>query len=220
MNKQKIYFISGLGANEKAFAKLADFGKPKVMVKWLANEKNETLENYANRLIEKYSITQQDILVGLSFGGLLAQQIAHTLQINEVILISSFRTKKDLRTYLKLGLNLKLHKLIPPFNIPIISTIVVGFLNSVSKESTPLLKNMLKETDYKLAKWSIEKISERKTVINSELKLYNIIGLNDRIMKPWQNESTFKIDGGSHFMVYDESVKVSEIIQKIVSEGF
>jgi len=38
-----------------------------------------------------------DLLIGLSFGGLMAQQIAQIVGQDRIILISSFRTKDDLR---------------------------------------------------------------------------------------------------------------------------
>ena len=68
-----------------------------VMVKWLKNNKDESLESYAKRIISKYNITNQDLVVGLSFGGLIAQQIAELIGSKQVILISSFRTKESPR---------------------------------------------------------------------------------------------------------------------------
>ena len=216
---KKQYFIAGLGANERAFEKLGDFGTEKIMVLWLKNEDNESLNSYAQRIIETYKITKDDILVGLSFGGLIAQEIAVLLGMKYVILISSFRTKDDLRSIHSLGLKFKLFKLMPELNFPFISESVANFFNAGYKSSKPILKDMVMNMDMKLTKWSMEKIHEQNEVIGDQLVKYNIIGTKDRIMQTWENDQTFKIENGGHFMVYEHAEEISKIISKIVAEN-
>jgi len=215
---KKQYFISGLGADETAFQKLADFGTTKIMVKWLKNLPDETLRSYAERLIKKYQIQQEDIIVGLSFGGLIAQQIAEILNSKFVILVSSFRTKDDLKLLINKGLNLKLHRLIPDFKPPIIDEIIASYLNSGSRLSKPVLKQMIEKTDVQLMKWSIEKIYQQEQPLSEAVMKYNLIGGKDKIVKTWRNESTYVIDSGSHFMVYDNAEEVSAVIKQIVTQ--
>ena len=212
----KLCFISGLGADEKAFSNLPDFGIPKVDVKWIPNEHNESLYNYAQRLISKYRINQGDIIIGLSFGGLLAQQMAEILGSRYVILISSFRTREDLKFLFRQGLRLHLHKLIPELKSDFIGSLVANYLNSGSQISRPIIEEMVKETDMKLMKWSIEKIFELKSELAQDVVKFNLIGSNDRIVKFWHNETTYEISGGSHFMVFEEADAVSRIIQNVI----
>lgn len=214
---KKQYFISGLGADENAFQKLDDFGTTKIMVNWIKNLPNETLENYSQRLITKYDIKQEDIIVGLSFGGMVAQQIAQILNSEFIILISSFRTKNDLKILFNKSLNLKLHKLIPEFKPPIIDELIANYLNSGSSLSKPVLKEMIEQTDLKLMKWSIEKIYEQESQLAENVKKYNLIGNKDKIVKTWKNETTFIIENGSHFMVFDKAVEVSNFINQILN---
>lgn len=206
-----------MGADETAFQKLEEVGRPKVMVKWLKHKAKESLCNYSNRLISEYKISESDIVVGLSFGGLVAQQIADILSHKCVILISSMRSKDDLNTVFKTGLNSSLYKLMPTFKVPIISEIVANFLNSGSKESKPVLKKMLDNTDMELLQWSLQKIYEQDKPIGNKIKKYNIIGSKDKIMRQWSNASTYKIEGGSHFMVFDKSPEISSLLRQIIS---
>ena len=85
--KTKIVLISGLGANELAFSRIGDLTYPKVFAKWLTSQEDETLENYCQRFIEAYKIKSGDILIGLSFGGLIAQKIAE-LNGNKLVTVS------------------------------------------------------------------------------------------------------------------------------------
>jgi len=186
------------------------------MVQWLKNQPNESLLNYTQRIIDAYNISSEDIIVGLSFGGLIAQQIAEILNLDYVILISSFRTKDDLNTLFNKGLKFKLHKLMPEVKSKIISEIVANFLNSGTAKSKPVLKKMIESTDMKLMKWSLEKIFEQNKELCPNVIKYNLIGNKDMIMKPWQNETSFLIEGGSHFMVFDKANEITEIISEIV----
>ena len=155
--------------------------------------------------------------MGLSFGGLVAQQIADILKPDYVILISSFRTKDDLKIQFSSGLKLKLHKLMPEMKSEFIGTIVANYLNSGTNQSKSALKAMLSSTDMKLMKWSLEKIYEQNNPLAIDVKKYSLIGSIDRVVKPWKIESTYLVEGGSHFMVYDKAEEISDIIRGIVN---
>lgn len=215
----KIFFFSGLGANELAFSKIGDLDYPKIMVGWIKNHKNESLNSYAKRLIEIYKIKSSDYLAGLSFGGLIAQEIANILGNSSVILISSFRDKSDLKFVFKFALNLRIHQIFPMIKIPIIEEIIANILNSGSADSKKVLKEMIKTTDYRLMNWSINKIAESKFDPNSNITLFNILGNKDRILSRWSNPNSFIIDGGSHFMVYDKADELTEILAEILKKS-
>lgn len=189
------------------------------MVQWLDPIPKESLLNYCKRIITQYGITQQDIIVGLSFGGLIAQQIAQILDQRFVILISSFRTKEDLRLLFKKGLQFRLYKLMPEIKFPLISEVVANVLNSGTTEGKPVLKAMLETTDMKLLKWSIEKIFQQDIELGQEAIKYNLLGNKDRVMKIWRNKTTHIIQGGSHFMVYDKAKEVSTAIKQILESS-
>ncbi len=213
----KIFLISGLGANETAFDKIGGLPYDKVFVIWLVPEEKETIEHYAKRLIDQYNIQSEDILIGLSFGGLLSQKIAEINGNQTVILISSFRDKNDLRSPFKVGLKLGLYKLQPSFRIPFIDETAIGFLNSGTKDSKIVLKNMLISTDYKVSKWSLHQIALARRKNSISYNLFLIIGNADRMVKSWNTENTWVIEKGSHFMVYDKGKEVTTIINSILS---
>ncbi|MCR9252751.1 MAG: hypothetical protein NXI20_20180 [bacterium] len=213
----KIHLISGLGANETAFDKIGDLPYDRVFINWLVPEKKETIDHYARRLIDQYNIQSEDILIGLSFGGLLSQKIAEMNGNQTVILISSFRDKNDLRWPFKLGLKLGLYKLQPSFRIPFIDETAIGFLNSGTRESKVVLKKMLISTDYKVSKWSLHQIALSRRPNSIAYNLFLIVGNADRMVKSWDTENKWEINKGSHFMVYDKGEEVTTVINSILS---
>lgn len=212
----RLFFISGLGANERAFSRIGEVGCEKIMVKWMANEKNETLKEYAVRLIKQYEIKSRDFVAGLSFGGLVAQKIAAITGQQKVILISSFRDKNDLKLPFRLALNTGLYRLLPSIKVLYIDSMVANILNSGTADSKTVLREMVRSTDYRLMKWSLEQIANTANNTNKDVLLHNIIGDRDRIVHLWRNDTTYVVKGGSHFMVYDRAEEVSRIIREIL----
>ncbi len=215
----RIFFISGLGANELAFSNIGNLGIEKIMVKWIMPNKKESIQSYSRRLISIYGIRQFDYVAGLSFGGIIAQEISKIINNTSVILISSFRDKSDLKLLFRIALSLRLNKFILPIKIPFINNIITNVLNSGSAESRKILSEMIKSNDSDIMDWSIQKISELPRTKISNLTLNNIIGNKDRVVLTWRNDTTFIVEGGSHFMVFDNAIEVTNLIKEIINKN-
>jgi surfactin synthase thioesterase subunit len=77
---KRIYLISGLGADRRVFKKLVfptDFEL--IYLDWITPEPAESLEAYAARLALNIDTSAPFYLIGLSFGGMLATEIAKKL---------------------------------------------------------------------------------------------------------------------------------------------
>lgn len=96
---QKLYCISGLGADERVFQHLdLSFAHP-VFITWINPLPGETLEMYARRLKEEFIGEENPLIIGLSLGGMLATEIAKQLPKANVIIISSAKTRRELPLY-------------------------------------------------------------------------------------------------------------------------
>lgn len=97
---KELYIFSGLGADEKVFQKLyfSDFSP--TFIKWIAPQEEETIENYATRLLDQIRTTKP-ILIGLSFGGMIAVEVAKQIDTEKVILIASAKTQNEIPFYFR-----------------------------------------------------------------------------------------------------------------------
>ena len=100
---QKVFFISGLGADKRSFSFLdLSFCTP-VFISWLAPLPKETLVAYALRL--RATITELNpTIVGLSFGGMLVTEMAKADASVTPIIISSNKSSSEFPFWLKIGI--------------------------------------------------------------------------------------------------------------------
>lgn len=69
-----IYCVSGLGADERVFQKLKFQGYQPVHICWVEPNLEESIAEYAKRLTIQIK-SERPILIGLSFGGIMAVEI-------------------------------------------------------------------------------------------------------------------------------------------------
>ena len=70
----QVYFISGLGADKTVFQLLdLSYCEP-VFIDWIKPAKKEPLKAYALRLKAEKNMPDNAVIVGLSFGGMLATE--------------------------------------------------------------------------------------------------------------------------------------------------
>src|ERR1035437_6749894 len=91
-----LYFIPGLGADERLFSKLKLPGYKKKFIKWLVPKENESLPHYAKRLSAQIDSSKSFSLIGVSFGGMLAVEMSKFLKPKKIFLISSAKTNREL----------------------------------------------------------------------------------------------------------------------------
>ncbi|MFL5810585.1 MAG: alpha/beta fold hydrolase, partial [Flavisolibacter sp.] len=110
----KVYFISGLAADERAFKHIHLSSHHEVVhLQWIEPLQNESLESYALRLSERIDAKGKFALVGLSFGGMIATEISKLLHPVRTVLISSVPCSQHLPGYYKFAHSLGLHRVVP-----------------------------------------------------------------------------------------------------------
>ncbi|MEN9929588.1 MAG: hypothetical protein RLZZ231_1509 [Bacteroidota bacterium] len=81
-------------------------------LEWVLPLPKESLKNYAKRMA--LSVQHQEVvLVGVSFGGILVQEMAQFLQVRKLIIISSVKSNQELPLRMKFAKVTKIYKLIP-----------------------------------------------------------------------------------------------------------
>lgn len=214
-----IYFISGLGADERIFQWLRCDSYQPVHLHWLTPERGETIADYAQRLAQKITV-KKPIIVGLSFGGMIAIEIAKQIDVQKVVLLSSVKESSEIPFYFKLFRALPLHRIFP------FKTFLWAFywlaywlFAPEGKEQKQLLKKILVETDSHFLKWALHKVVTWKNQTVPETVVVQIHGKSDRIF-PYRFVSPhYTLENSGHLMVMNRAEEVSNLLEKLTVES-
>ena len=80
------------------------------------------------------------ILIGVSFGGILVQEMTKYIKCDKIIIISSIKSRDELSGVMKISKVLGLHRLIPSYLIRNIESLVHLFYGSKMKKVFTLSK--------------------------------------------------------------------------------
>lgn len=205
-----IYILSGLGADERVFKRLDFTGLNVAFIKWQP-QIGLSLKDYATLHLPQVKATNP-ILIGLSFGGIIAIEIAKQIAIKKVILISSIKNKHELPFYFKWLGKSKLVNLLPNYFLTHTNTISNWLFGVHTKEEKQLLKDILNDSNPAYLKWAMLKIMcwQNETEIPS---LTHIHGTNDNILPYKYVKSNYTISNGGHFMVFTHYEEIMDILK-------
>ena len=215
--EKRIYCISGLGADQRVFTKLKFKGYQPVYLDWLPPNQQESLADYAQRLAANIE-DQEPILIGLSFGGMVATEIAKQIEVKQAILISTVKITPENPWYFRLFRWLPIHRLIPFKSLLwLVYWLINWFFSLETTEERKLLKAILIDTDAKFLKWAINQaIFWQNEIIPDHI--YHIHGTGDRIFPLTFVEPDITIDKGGHFMIMNRADKISQIIDELLNQ--
>jgi pimeloyl-ACP methyl ester carboxylesterase len=194
------YILSGLGADEKVFEKL-QFPEPYTHLKWLKNKPTESLSLYAKRMAKRIEDPKNAVLIGLSFGGIVAQEIAAQLAIPQIILLNTVKHRKEIPWYMRFAGNVGLHRLLPMLYTRPNMDVANYFFGIKSREEKLLMQQLMKGMDTAHIEWAVDKILKWRGV-NHGAKVVHIHSRNDKIFPLRFVQADIVIPGG-HFAVFN-----------------
>ena len=210
---KNVYVFSGLGADERVFKYLDFSGFNITFIKW-QQPNTEPLNIYASRLLHQI-VSPKPILIGLSFGGMVAIEIAKHIDTEIVILIASAKTKNEIPFYYRLAGRLKLHKLLSTGVLRRTNFLTNWLFGTKSNKENGLLQEILKDTDPIFLSWAIDQVVRWK---NKEYKgnVFHIHGTSDRILPIRFVKCNMEIKNGGHFLTINKAEEVTKILKDII----
>ena len=96
-----VYFMPGMSANSLIFERIKLPSKfHSHFLEWIPPLKSESLKDYSVRLSKSIK-HQNPILIGVSFGGLIMQEVSKIINAKKVIIISSVKSRNELSNSMK-----------------------------------------------------------------------------------------------------------------------
>lgn len=212
-----VYFISGLGADERLFQKLAlpDNWTIKYL-NWPELNDDETLESFVQKFVKLIDAKSEYALVGLSFGGMIATELAKILKPKYTIIISSISMISEMPLLYKLINMCKINKIVPAYFLNKFYPFTNYSFGAQTNDVKNLLRQVIHDTSPIFLKWAVNEILNWKNTVRPET-VFHIHGTKDRIFPVGKVHADLIIQGGGHLMVYDKAEIISKVlVEKII----
>lgn len=215
--KVNLYFVPGLAAGKEIFKNLkfdnANFNL--FFLEWLTPKKNETLANYALRMTGPIAKNEHSVLIGVSFGGVMVQEMANHLPNTSVVIISSIKSRTELPKRLKLLKNTGLYKILPTGIVAFIDDFTRFAIGPKSKKRLQLYNEYMAVKDKVYLDWAIKQIIhwDPKYSLN---QLTHIHGDADAVFPLRYIKNAIIVQNGTHVMILNKAKKISKLIENCI----
>jgi pimeloyl-ACP methyl ester carboxylesterase len=218
---KQVYCISGLGADRRIFRYLEVEGVKFNFIDWIPPEHDDSMQSYAQRLSRQLP-DPGAILLGVSFGGMMAIELSRILPVSGVVLISSIKTHMELPLWMRTCRQLKVDTLLPQkkpiASIPgvkLLRPVQNYFLGASTEEEKKIANEYRDNIDPVYLKWSINQILNWQ---NDWLpsNLYHIHGDRDHIFPIKKIKPTHTIHDAGHFMVFNRYKEINRILRAVL----
>lgn len=183
---------------------------------WFAPEKGISLADYAKKMCSK--IQHKDpVLLGVSFGGLLIQEMAKHIETRKVIVVSCVKQQSELPKKMLFAKYTKAHKLLPTGlvnNVKLLAKYAFG--EKVTKR-LHLYEKYLSVRDKYYIDWSIDNIVNWKQTYPLE-NLVHIHGEKDTVFPISNIKNCKTVKNGTHTMIIHRAKWFNEHLPAIILE--
>ena len=210
-----LYCMPGMAASPKIF-EFISLPKPINihLLSWIPPLKDEPLTDYAIRMCERVTQTNP-ILLGVSFGGVLVQEMSKYLPGCQVVIVSSIKSKDELPLSMKMAKKTNAHKLLPMQWINNLDNLSLFVFGEGIQKRLALYQKYLSERNPDYLSWAIDSlVNWDKTEISNNI--IHIHGEKDTVF-PIKNLSHpfIKIKGG-HAAIITQAHWFNKELSKIL----
>lgn len=216
-SKTNIYLVPGLAASSKIFEFLQFSSNVFELhyLEWLLPlSEKESLESYSKRMANLV-VEDNPVLIGVSFGGILVQEMSKFLNPKKVIIISSIKSKNELPKHLKIIQKTKAYKLFPTKNISTLEDFAIFVFGSSAKKRVKLYKEYLSVRNKLYLTWALYQVLNWQ----QEEPLKNVLhihGDEDLIFPIKYIQNCILVKKGTHVMVLNKAKSISKIIEEAI----
>lgn len=211
-----VYLMPGLAAGPQIFEhiRLPEDRFELVHLEWMLPEPGMCLSEYAREMAKKVH-HPNPVLIGVSFGGMLVQEMAGFLNPSRVIIVSSIKCRKEMPRRLLLARYTKLHKLLPTSLLDNVEVLARYAFGDPVKKRLKLYERYLAVRDKQYLDWAIDQIVhwQRETPVHG---IVHIHGDRDAVFPYSHIGPCTTVKGGTHTMIIHRARWFNERLPAII----
>ncbi len=208
--------MPGLAASPVIFERIS-LDETQFEVYWLSWKiplLNETLQEYALRMTQEIK-HENPVLMGVSFGGVLVQEMAAFVAVRKLIIVSSVKTQAEIPLRMRIIRNTKAYHLVPTRLLQNIEVLRPLAFNHALKLRFKLYEKYLSVRDKDYLEWAIFQMLYWSRTVADE-RVIHIHGDADEVFPIENIKSCITVPGGSHIMIVLRYRWFNEYLPKII----
>ncbi|MBT8393739.1 MAG: alpha/beta hydrolase [Flavobacteriaceae bacterium] len=211
-----VYLMPGMAANPSIFEhiQLPDDKFKIHWLKWIMPLIDETMANYAKRMTKQIK-HENIVLLGVSFGGILVQEISKYVSVRQLFVVSSIVCNKQIPKRFKIAKKTKAYKLLPTQLIGSIDLLAKYAFGEFIIKRINLYRKYLSVTDKIYLDWAIKQM----VYWNQEIPPNGVIqihGDKDGVFTNSCDEKCIVVKGGTHIMIINKYKWFNENLPKLI----
>jgi pimeloyl-ACP methyl ester carboxylesterase len=216
--KIPVYFMPGMAASPGIFKNinLPELNFESYWLEWFVPEKGMTLQEYAAILCREVR-APDPVLIGVSFGGILVQEMAKLLQCRKVIIISSVKCIAELPGRLLFARYTGIHKLLPTSLVNNVEMLTKFAFGETVGKRLELYEEYLGLRDTSYIDWAIDQMVNWKQE-TYETGLVHIHGEKDAVFPIQHINDCIPVKNGTHTMIIHRYKWFNERLPAIILE--
>ncbi len=184
-------------------------------LEWITpDSKDENLAAYASKYVALIK-HELPVLIGVSFGGILIQEIGNLIPVKQLIIISSIKCRAEMPKRLKFIKNSKAYKFFPSKKLSRIDDFSKYDFHPHLKKKTELYNKYLSIRDENYLNWAIHNVLHWSKAFPDK-NIIHIHGTKDEIFPIKYVENCIPIEGGTHAMIIIKAKKISSILEDVL----
>lgn len=210
--------MPGMAANPSIFngIKLPEDAFEVKTLEWVIPDKGMSFKAYAKKMCEGVQ-DEAPVLLGVSFGGFLVQEMAKHIPVKKTIIVSSAKSNRELPKRMLFAKYTGVHKLLPTGlvnNVELLAKYAFG--ESVTKR-LELYEQYLSIRDTYYIDWSIDNIVNWKQTDPPE-NVVHIHGDKDVVFPISKIKDCIRVKNGTHTMIIHRAKWFNENLPAIILE--
>lgn len=214
--KISIYMMPGMAANPSIFEYI-ELNKNQFEIHWMhwiIPLEKESLAEYAQRMSAQIK-HENPVLIGVSFGGVLVQEISKLIEVKKLIIISSVKQTSEIPKHMQIAKDTGIYKYIPFGLLNYMDQIEKLPIGNLVRKRIKLYKQFLSVNDKEYLDWAVKQMvcwEQQKPIEN----LIHIHGDEDRVFPIKYIDNCITISGGTHIMIINRFRWFNKNLPKLI----
>ncbi|MGF1558742.1 MAG: alpha/beta hydrolase [Flavobacteriaceae bacterium] len=186
------------------------------LLEWFLPENQMTLSEYALEMTKRIA-HENPVLIGVSFGGMLVQEMAKFIPVKKVIVVSSVKSSAELPKRMQFAKYTKIHKLLPTGIVNNVELLAKYAFGETVNKRLALYEEYLSIRDKSFIDWSIDQIVNWQPSYRPE-SMVHIHGEKDNVFPIANIKNCIVVKNGTHTMIIHRAKWFNEHLPTIILE--